>query len=301
MFRKLAIGGALVASLASARAAVAADEAERVLAGKGLHLSVATYVLKAEDDVKKAADAAEARLKELRRVVYSEKNASRTEEEKKALLADLTKQRATLKQQMDQTLPQIRAQMQILTQQQNALSLEMSGSRLGNNRFQRLPSNQTAYEAGGLANQIGMLQMQGEQLVNEFNDLNYQIEQLKPNPGAGAEPPKTKPGEKPKTSPAVQEKLKAYVDAVAALRKLVDETKKQYSTLAEDPKVKAAVDSLNKPSARLKYELGPSKKFQDTVASLEQAEAKIAAKTLTDDPRPTVASPKRKSKVARRK
>jgi hypothetical protein len=299
MFRKLAIGGALLASLASARAAVAADEAERVLAGKGLHLSVATYVLKAEDDVKKAADAAEARLKELRRVVYSEKNASRSEAEKKALLADLTKQRAALKQQMDQTLPQIRAQMQILAQQQNQLSLEMSGSRLAaNNRLSRLPSNQTAYEASGIANQMSMLQMQGDQLVNDFNELNYQMEQLKPNPGQEA--PKTKPGEKPKTSPAVEEKLKAYVDAVAALRKLVDETKKQYSALAEDPKVKAAVDSLNKPSARLKYELGPSKKFQDTFKSLEQAEANIAAKTLTDDPRP-MASPKRKSKVVRRK
>jgi hypothetical protein len=298
MFRKLAIGGALVASLASARAAVAADEAERVLAGKGLHLSVATYVLKAEDDVKKAADAAEARLKELRRIVYSEKNASRSEAEKKALLADLTKQRAALKQQMDQTLPQIKAQMQILAQQQNQLSLETSGSRLANNRLSRLPSNQTAYEAGGIANQMSMLQMQGDQLVNDFNELNYQMEQLKPNPGQEA--PKTKPGEKPKPSPAVEEKLKAYVDAVAALRKRVDETKKQYSALAEDPKVKAAVDSLNKPSARLKYELGPSKKFQDTVKSLEQAEATIAAKTLTDDPRP-VASPKKKSKVVRRK
>ena len=48
--------------------------------------------------------------------------------------------------------------------------------------------------------------------------------------------------------------------------------------------------------------LGPSKKYLDTVKSLEEAEAKVASDTIIEAPKPAVsASAKRKAKMAKKK
>ena len=61
------------------------------------------------------------------------------------------------------------------------------------------------------------------------------------------------------------------------MRKVVDETKNSYETLAGDAEVKAALESRNTRSAKFKYVLGPTKKFLNTVDALGKAEAKVAS------------------------
>ena len=73
--------------------------------------------------------------------------------------------------------------------------------------------------------------------------------------------------------------------------------KKQYKeTLAADPTVKSALASLDQHSAKIKHVLGPSKRFLDTVKSLEEAEKKLASDTLDPaEPTRSTVSSKRKT------
>jgi hypothetical protein len=292
---------ALAALVCSAPSRAAID-AEEVLAGKGLYPSGLVYVLRAEDEVKKAARAAETRLKEYRRAVAWDKDATRSEADRKALAADLTKQRDALKQQMDQTLPQIRAQIQALTQQQMALRQQMTATGGYGARGAGLTSYAMVGQFNNLAEQIAMLQAQGNQMADTYTAMGNQINMLSrsaPAPAPDAAKGKEKGNEKPSTAQSDAAK-KAYVDALAAVRKLVDETNATYATLAKDAQVKAALDSLNKKPTQPKRVLGPSKKFLDAVKALAQAEAKVASDTLIDEPGPA-ASPKRKSRGVHKK
>jgi cell division protein FtsB len=234
-----------------------------------------------------------------------EKDAGRTEAEKKALAADLTKQQAALKQQMNQTLPQLRAQIQLLTQQRAMIGQQMSGAAYGGRGgvggYGGYGGGVTTYQTYGqvsqLEAQIAMLQAQGDEMVNTFNAMGNQIQQLT----SGARPDTPKAKATGKTAPSPNDaKRKACDDALAAARKLVDETKATYATLAGDADVKASLGAINKKSATTKYTLGPSKKFQDAIKALEQAEAKAASNAPADEPGPA-ASPKRKARTAKRK
>ena len=89
-----------------------AKAAEALLTSKELRASAAMYIATAEDDVKKAHEAAEARLKEYRQAYARERGALQEIHDKKAYAAELTKERDELKKQMDQALPAIRAQVQ---------------------------------------------------------------------------------------------------------------------------------------------------------------------------------------------
>ena len=86
--------------------------AEDVLTAKELHPSAAMYISRGEDEVKKASDAAEARLKEYRHAAAQERAALQDIIDKKAMAKELTKERDELKKEMDQALPAIRAQVQ---------------------------------------------------------------------------------------------------------------------------------------------------------------------------------------------
>ncbi len=290
MSRRLAVVAFLVC--AGPAFVSGAEEPEKVLAGKTLIRSGASYLLRAEDDVKKAADAADAKLREYRRASAWDKDSVRGEAEKKALAADLTKQRAAMKEQMPQVQAQLQAQIQELQMEQAMLQQQRGsmGGRYGG-RYAQMGSQQIAGQANQIGYQIRMLQQQGQQLTAEYNAMGTRIEMLNPKPGSDIA--KAQAAEKPKVS--TKELKDEYVEAVAALRKVVDETKKQYEAVAADPTVKSALASLDQHSAKVKHTLGPSKRFLDTVKALDEAEKKIASDSL--DP----SEPTRSSVSAKRK
>jgi hypothetical protein len=274
----------------------AAEDPGAVLAAKGLHPAGPVFVLKAEDEVLKAVGAAEAKSKDYRR----EKDASRSDAEKRALAAELSARRNALRQQMNQVLPQIQSQIRALTMQQVALSQQQAGGGqfgTGGRGSVPLSTAQAAYQMSVLGQQIAQLQMQGEQMTAELNELNQQINELTPRDAPAQ--PKTKPDGKPPAS-AVDEKRKALQDAIAAAREIVDETTKAYATLGEDARVKSALDDL-KRTLPSKPTLGPSPKMLAAVRALDRAAAYAAD---PDDPSGSPKSPsvdKRKFRSARKK
>jgi hypothetical protein len=276
----------MVATLAvCAGPAPGEDDPADVLADKGLHPSGAVFLAKGEDDVKKAWDAAEAKLREYRRASAQEKDFARTETEKKSLAESLKRERAEMKQQLDQVLPQLRAQAQMLSQQRAALSAQYGGYRGSRNRYGNMQSNQ-------LSSQISALNNQANQLNAAYNDLGARINYL------SGRTDNSKAAPTPFASSA--DKREAYSKALEEVRKQVDATKKAYDEAGTDPQVKSALDALNQRSAKIKHTLGPSKKFDDTVKALEKAEAKLASGELDEAP-PQPASRKAKGKAARKR
>ena len=294
MFQRLAVLAVLVG--AGATYARAAEESEQLLAAKKLVRSGSMFLLRAEDDVRKASEAADAKLKEYRRASAWEHDSTRNEADRKTLAAALTKQRTAMKQEMDQFLPQLQGQIREIQQQQQMLNQQraaMGGSRVG-----RMAANQLSSQSSQLGNQINMIQAQSRQITSEYNDMGSRIEMLNPKPGSDLA--KYQEAQKPKVSSKIVKT--EYADAVAALRKVVDETKAQYETLAGEADVTAALAKLDQHSSKIKHTLGPSKKFLDTVKTLEQAEKNVADDTL--DPPPATprhsTTSKRKTKTAKR-
>ena len=265
--------------------------AVELLAAKDLHPLAAMYVVRAEDAVKKASDAADARLKEYRHATAREKGALKD-------LVDLKKERDALKQQIDQTMPNLNAQVQTLNQQQAALRMQINSMPAGGNRNGRMQVNQLQTESNQLSVQINTLQAEGNQLTAMYNELNNEIKQLESRPDTKSDSPT--PPTATRSAASSDERKEAYVKAVGELRKQVDLVKPKYAALVDDAEVKAALASLSQRSAKIKYVLGPSKKFLDTVKALESAEAKVASDTILDEPK-TADSAKRKSKTAKRK
>ncbi|MFO0953001.1 MAG: hypothetical protein U0835_17985 [Isosphaeraceae bacterium] len=219
---------------ADARKAGAADPAADLTA-RGLSRSGSVFVLKAEDDVFKAVAAVQTRMKEFR----SEKNANRSDAEKKALAAELSARRNVLQRQMNQAVPQLRAQIQALTMQQAALAQQQNAGQFGADRGNvPLSAGQSAYQIGVLNEQIARLQAEGEQLTAEYNELNSQINELTSSLSSTPEKPAQR-GRKAPVSEA-EKRLQALKDAAAEARKVVDETEKAYKTLAADRSVKSA-------------------------------------------------------------
>jgi len=278
--------------------------AEDLLTAKELHPSAALYVSRGEDEVKKASEAADARLKEYRLAAAHERGALQDIIDRKAMATELTKQRDALKQQMDQAVPNLRAQIQALQQQQNAIRMQ-SGSTGGyGNRYARQQSSMVNTQVNQLNMPISALNAEINQYTMTYNELNNEIKQLSTQPDPKSNP---KADDASKTSfqkPASTstDKKEAYVKALGELRKHVDETNKKYTALADDSEVKGALETLSQRSAKIKYLLGPSKKFHDTVKALEEAEAKVASDTIIEAPRPAVsASAKKKAKMAKKK
>lgn len=286
---------AVLALLACRGASAAEASAEDVLAGKGLFRSGSLYVLRSEDEVKKAAGAAETRLREYRTAAAREKDAARDEADKKTLIPALVKQRAALKQQYDQAMPAIRAQLQAMTGRQADLRRQIApmrdAARYTNNNFAAAGNNQLVDVHNGLSDQIEELQLQASQLSASYNEVTDRLRLLTrggDEPGAA---------EAPRVSAA--QRRESYVEALGELRKSVDETKQKYAALAADAEVKGALASLSRRTAKIKYALGPTKKFLDGAKALEKAEEKVTSGTL-ESTRPEPTS-KRKPRTARRK
>ncbi|MCA1686559.1 MAG: hypothetical protein LC745_11415 [Planctomycetia bacterium] len=121
--------------------------------------------------------------------------------------------------------------------------------------------------------------------------MGYQLQQLNaaPDPSQVARQP----------TASADDRRKAYTDALAELRELGEKTKQQYAELADDPEVKDALASLNSRSAKIKYTLGPSKKFLDTLKTEEQSATQGNADAFADEkPGP---APKRKARTKKRR
>jgi len=284
--------GPLVTALVFAGPSPAADAPpDSVLAGKDLRRSAEMFVLRAEDDVKKAADAAEARLKEYRYAVAREKTETLVAAAKKTMASDLTKQRSALRQQMAQTLPQLRAQIQNLTQQRAALRQQLNDLRYAGGAAGTAAYNQVADTYNALNNQIQNLVEQNNQLVDTDSEAAEQIDQLR----SDSDPTKTD-----MQAPASPETCReAYSESLKAWRAVADAVKEKYAALADDAEVKAALATLNTRSPKIHYALGPSKKFSDALKTLEQAEAK-GTRDPGAGPQPK-SQPRRKAKAAKRK
>src|SRR5262249_59467943 len=72
----------------------------------------------------------------------------------------------------------------------------------------------------------------------------------------------------------------AYLQALLELRKLVDAANARYAALAGDAEVTGALRAMNQRSKRIRYGLGPSRRYLDCVEALEQAEARVMTDTV---------------------
>lgn len=281
MRRMLAPWALTLLALVGAGRASAEDSPDKILAGKGLRAEGETYVLRSEDDVRKASDLAEARLKDYRRAATLEKMSTKDAAGRKAMAAELTRRRAAMKQELSRTVPQIDAQVRMLTQRQAAMRQQLSGLQYGTSTIGAMAYNQLAGQHNALSDQIEALQLRSSQMISAYDTLGDQIEWLEGRRGSAEGPSGAKPA-----SASPDEKRQAYVDALAALRKAVDETKQAYEALAGDAEVKAALESRNTRSTRSKYVLGPTRRFLSTARALDEAEAKVTAETILEEPKP---------------
>jgi hypothetical protein len=281
-------------ALASANPAWAQQKGDDVLAAKNLRLSGSMLAIQSEDEVKKAAETAQARLKEYRIAAYREKDLNRSAAEKESLIKALTKQRNAVQQQFDRVRPALRAQMQELRQQQAALREQIGPMRdaaiYTSNNFARVQNNQLVDVHNGIGDQIEALVMQSNQYVDTLNELGYRIDMLRDGPDADSSG---------NSLVSAADKREAYADALKEQRKLVEETRKAYADLAADAEVKSALAALNKRSPKTKYTLGPSKKFQDLAKAMEKAEQQLASGAI-DSAKPETAA-KRKARPGKRK
>ena len=176
MSRYLTILALALAALGHAVSSFAADAPADPFAGKGLRADGTVYVLRGEDEVKKAWDLAETRLKEYRRLrQLGQAMSTRDEASRKSMAGDLTKQRAAMKQQLDRAVPQFNAQIRTLTQQQSALRQQMNGLQYGTSAVTTMAHNQLANQHNALTDQINALQSQSNQLIDAYNELGEQI------------------------------------------------------------------------------------------------------------------------------
>ena len=306
MCRMFAAGGVSLAVLVCAGLCLGQDKAgddpgkaaDELLKAKDLQRSGAMYVVRGEESVKKAAEAAEARLKEYRLTVARESGALREGIQKGTMAANLTKQRDELKKQIDQATPQIQEQLQGLRQQQNAVQMQINSMQGGNNKFARMQVNQLQAQSRQLGAQMNMVQAQGNELNAAYTELGNQIKQLSSSPDTASDEPSKGAARRPAATS--DDRKEAYIKAIAAVRKEVDEVKPKYDALGEDAEVSAALETLSQRSGKIKYTLGPSKKFLDTIKALEQAEARVASGVIVEEPK-AAESVKRKTKTAKKK
>jgi prefoldin subunit 5 len=176
--------------------------------------------------------------------------------------------------------------------------MQINSMQAGGNRYAQMQVRHLQAQQSQLSNQISMLQAQERQLTGAYNELNAQIKQLEARPDTKSDESSQPAVKRPVVSSF--DRRDDYVKALGELRKQVDAVKEQYAALAEDAEVTAALATLNERSPKIKYVLGPSKKFLDTVKALEQAEAKGGADASFEESKPAD-TPKRKTKTAKKK
>ncbi len=70
-----------------------------------------------------------------------------------------------------------------------------------------------------------------------------------------------------------------FIEAVFALRQLIDKAEEEYAAAAEDPGITEALASINKKT-KAKLVLGPSRTFLDNLKTLEKVEASVLSESV---------------------
>jgi hypothetical protein len=268
--------GLALAIVSFATASLAGGPEEDLLRSKGLRPSGSMYILPAEDEVKKTSEGAATQLKGCRLADLEQKAFEQGAAGRKAMIEALTRQRSALNQEYLRTMPGIRAQIQALTQQQAALRQQLPGLRQAalytDNPYAAMQHNQAADVINALVDRIDLLQDQGNQLTVTLNELTDRLKLL------------SEGGDESELAREVRARAgrrrEAYLQALLELRKLVDATNARYASLAGDAGVTGALEAMNQRSKRIRYELGPSRKYLDRVKALEQAEARVMTDTV---------------------
>ncbi len=214
-----------------------------VLKQKGLTRSGRFFVIEAEKPV----------LKKLREswTVLTENSAiakRKSEAEMAATeLAQLEERRAELQQRLEETNQQINEQ----------------GFQQGNNQARPGPNN---FGQGGFASPLSA---QRNLIQMSLAEINTALKTAK------AETPKD--SDRKALEEESRKNLEACKEALAALRKSVDDVMKQYDDLRANTSVKSALLALEKDRLGT-FTLGPSTTFKNAVKTIEKAERMILAK-----------------------
>jgi clan AA aspartic protease (TIGR02281 family) len=235
------------------------------------------YVLPAEDAARRAGEVAAAHLRGYRLADLEQKDFEQSSADRKAANEALTRQHSLLNQEYLRTMPGIRAEVQALTRQQAALRQQLRGLREAalytDNPHAAMQHNQIVDTIGALDDRISQLRDHGNQLTATLNELTDRLKLLSEGSDEfeSAHDPRARAGRQ----------REAYLQALLDLRRLVDATNARYAGLADDAEVTGALAAMNQRSTRIKYGLGPSRKYLDCVKELEQAEARVMTDTVT--------------------
>jgi hypothetical protein len=232
--------------------------AEQALNGKGLTKVGRVFVdVEAEKPVL-------ARIKEVRASTFA---AFASAAEKQAAAEQLQVQSALLAEQH----AELQANLSALNQQVNAQNASMGG------RY------------GRMARMMGPspLQVQQREVSSAVNQAAAMQKSVKAQiPSAQA---------KQALDADVKKKGDAFKSDLTDLRKLVDEVTKKYADLAADPKVKKAIDDMEK-AGHAKISLGPSEAFHAGMKDLDQAERRFLGKKPAAPAHKSKAKAKEKAK-----
>lgn len=109
------------------------------------------------------------------------------------------------------------------------------------------------------------------QLAARFNEVNDQIGMLQVKTGD--------PRVKQDIDNMVSQQRANYIQAILALRELVDSTTQQYAELSRDESVKSALAALTAKS-KSPFKLGPSRGFEESVKQLANREKSVLSKAV---------------------
>ena len=126
-------------------------------------------------------------------------------------------------------------------------------------------------DIASIDNAITQCRTRVEQIPREQLALDEQLGQLNREMIA--------PAEVQKLQSSIRQNRDDYLLVLKDLRERVNLIKRLYDEVAIDPNVKNTLASIRKASPRLKYELGPSPKFEDVERKLKQHEAWVKPPT----------------------
>ena len=109
------------------------------------------------------------------------------------------------------------------------------------------------------------------QLVGRFNEVSDQLGLIQTTTGD--------PRLKQDIDNQVAQQRGHYMEAILAIRELVDSTTGRYAELSNDETVKGALDALNSKS-KTPLKLGPSRGFNDSVKQLVNREKSVLSKAV---------------------
>ncbi len=234
------------------------EDSEKLLKGKGLSKTHATWLIEDEKPVL-------ASMKEARAVFQSY-----------AQVADRQAEAVQMAQQskmLDAQRKMVQANLNEVNQQVSAMPKNPGGTRSRNSRY---------YQQTAANNPLLAQQSELKSALSELNQTQNVLKSRIPQPK-----------DKASLDAEVAKRFGAFKDALTDLRKQIDDVSKKYSDLAADESVKKAIDDLTK-TTKAKIKLGPSEPFLAMMKEVDQAEHRYLGKT---DPAPAGSTKKSKARA----